>query len=110
MQSKHPNEELMNCLSADIGWTKRRLVQIVNAQAHELSAIMGLLNGYNIKRGDSGVTFTPYGRVSTAMSLLHKCRAVTDYDSTLDDPDDYQREVFSALLKQAAATAERKEP
>jgi hypothetical protein len=102
---------LVTWMPPDTKFTKRQLAEIINAQAHELSAIMGLLDGYEITRGNLSMPghygLSPYGRVCAAMALLHKCSAVSDYKSDSDEPDAYQAVLFSALLnKQAAEAAE----
>ena len=96
------SDKLMTWMPEEVSLRKRELVQIINAQAHELSAIMGLLDGYEITRTNLSTgrgTLSPYGRVIAAIELLHKCGANTiEYDGDADDPDGYQRVVFAALL------------
>lgn len=106
------SDKLMVWMPEKVSLTKRELVRIINAQAHELSAIMGLLDGYEITRTNLSTgrgTLSPYGRIVAAMELLHKCGAnPSEYNGDADDPDGYQQVVFAALLsKQETDTPAR---
>ncbi len=88
------NDKLFRYLPHDeTSKSKAELVTIINEQARELSAIMGLLDGYGITRDnlscDMGTSeLTPYGRVLAAMQLLDKTGHV-ESDSGKDVPDAY---------------------
>lgn len=73
------NDQLFRRLPAiGTSQSKADLILIINEQAHVISAIMGLLDGYGITRDNMSTRpgsheLSPYGRVFTMCRLLHKC-------------------------------------